>query len=122
MNNCIYHTFSCALGSYGASGLARPPVALGLPSGPARLACWACLGLCTTCLGLCTACPGPQCATWAPFGRQVDVSWTPNELQVGPPKRLPVSTYASRTPKQLPSTTERLADSTFVAGWRHMQH
>ena len=56
---------------------ARIPVALGLPSGPARLACWACLGLSTACLGLCTACPGPQDAIWTPSGRQLDASWTP---------------------------------------------
>ena len=55
---------------------------------------------------------------WTPSGRQLDVKWAP----VGLPKRLPVSTYVLRTPKQPPSPTERLANSTFVAGWRHMQH
>ena len=70
----IYHTFSCALQSYGPPQLARTSQALGLPSGPARLACWACLGPCTASLGLSTAClglstaiPGPQyCIPWPP--------------------------------------------------------
>ena len=46
--------------------------ALGLPGGPARLGCWACLGLSTACLGLSTACPGPQGVCWTPSGRQMD--------------------------------------------------
>ena len=116
--NTQYHTFSCALQSYGSSRTAGRTVAFGLPSGPARLACWACLGLSTACLGLCTACPGPQDAIWTPSGRQLDANWAP----IGRPKRLPVSTYVLRTPRQLPSPTDRLANSTFVAGWRHMQH
>ena len=68
-------------------------------------------------------------ASWTPVGRQLDASWTPSGRQVDAkwapnwtPQRLPVSTYALRAPKQLPSPTERLASSAFVAGWRHMQH
>ena len=65
--------------------IAKIPVALGLPSGPACLACWTFLALSTACLGLSTACPGLQGASWT--------NWTPSERQVGLPKRLPVSTY-----------------------------
>ena len=54
-------------------------------------------------------------ANWTPIGRQVGAKWTPSERQVGLPKRLPVSTYVLRTPKQLPSPTELLAISTYVA-------
>ena len=57
-------------------------------------------------------------ASWTPVGRQLDAKWAPNWT----PQRLPVSTYALRAPKQLPSPTELLANSAFVAGWRHMQH
>ena len=56
-------------------GVQRPP---GLPSGPACLACGACLGLSTDYLGLSTACPGLQGAR----GRQLDVKWTPSVRQV----------------------------------------
>ena len=85
---CVYthththHTFSCALQSYAPSQLAEIPVALGLPSGPACLACWACLGLSPACLGPSTAFPGLQGAIWTSFGRQVDASWTPNGRQL----------------------------------------
>ena len=44
-----------------------------------------------------------------------NVKWTPSERQVGLPQRLPQSTYFLRTPKQLPSPTELLAISTYVA-------
>ena len=64
----------------------------------------------------------PVLAFRAPVGRQLDVKWTLSERQVGLPKRLPGSTDVLRMPKQLPSPTERLANSVFVAGWRHMQH
>ena len=57
-------------------------------------------------------------ALWAPSGLQMDAKWVP----IGLPKRLPVSTHALRTPKQPPSPTARFANSTFVAGGRHMQH
>ena len=47
-------------------GLLGAQLATVLPSGPASLACWACLGLSTACLGLRTACPWPQdCLSWA---------------------------------------------------------
>ena len=98
--------------------LASLAVALGLPSWTALLACCACQGPCTACLGLSTAFPGLQDANWTPVGRQLDAKWAPNWT----PQRLPVSTYALRAPKQLPSPTEHLANSAFVAGWRHMQH
>ena len=55
-------------------------------------------------------------AKWTTIGRQVDANWTPSECQVGLPKRLPVSTYVLRTPRRLPRPTERLANSTSVAG------
>ena len=75
--------------------------------------------------------PGPQnClswpagrqldANWTPVGRQLDANWTPSERQVGLPKRLPVPTYVLRTPKQLPSSTERLASSAYVAVQRQV--
>ena len=87
--------------------LACPPGLLGLP-GPQY------------CL------PGPQyClswpagrqldANWTASERQVDAYWTPSERQIELPKRLPESTYFLRTPKQLPSPTELLAISTYVA-------
>ena len=106
---------SCAVQSYGESRSQGLTVALALPLGPARLASWACLGLSTAFQGLSTAFPGPQyCLSWPP-GRQLDANWTPSERQVGLPKRLPVPTYVFRTPKQLPSSTERLASSAYVA-------
>ena len=90
---------------------------------------WACLPGLLGLPGPQSCLPGPQyCLSW-PSGRHLDVIWTSFGRQldakrapVGLPKRLPVSTYVFRTPKQLPSPTERLANSTFVAGWRHMQH
>ena len=96
----------------------------GPDSGP-WTAFWACL---TGLLGLPgpqSCLPGPQyCLSW-PSGRHLDVIWTPSGRQldakrapVGLPKRLPVSTYVFRTPRQLPSPTERLANGTSVAGWR----
>ena len=91
------------------------------------------LGAFWTPLGLYLGSPGGLVAQlrsfWAPNGSQVDVK-TVFELQmnakldcqVGLPQRLPVSTYVSRTSKQLQSPAERLANCGFAAGWRHMQH
>ena len=70
--NTIYHTFSCALNSYGSSEAAKLPVPLGLPS-------WAPSWTCTAKLGCQVA-----------LGRQVGLPrrtlkefWAPNGLQLG---------------------------------------
>ena len=74
---------------------------LGTPPRPACLASW-------TTFWLCCLVPGSQCRPSSPAGCQLDTNWTvndanwtPSECHVGLPKRLPVSTYALRTPKQL---------------------
>ena len=59
----IYHTFSCALGSYGPSRVADLTVALGLPSWAPNWTCAAQLG----CQGALERQVGlPRC-TWTPF-------------------------------------------------------
>ena len=88
---------------------ARIPVALGLPSGPARLACWACLGLSTAFQGLSTAFPGPQyCLPWPP-GRQLDTNWK----QIG--RQVDAKWAPSWTAKTAASADVRLKNATTAA-------
>ena len=98
----IHSLVHCSLTEIPACKLSRSSWA---PSGPARLACWACLGLSTACLGLCTACPGPQDAIWTPSGRQLDASWTPVGRQLG----------ANWTAKTAASVNVRLKDAKTAA-------
>ena len=105
----LYNVFVRCLGARQSPGGLQCPLGrpLGLPAWPPVLLAWP--------SGLAWASVLPFLAGRMTVGRQSDANWTPSERQVGLAKRLPVSTYALSTPKQLPSPTKRLANSTFVA-------
>ena len=121
---CVLAALGARLGAFWSPlGVSWAPLGLNLESlGRPWVSSWGLLDASGAPLGPLGRLLGQLEALWAPNGLQMDANWTPSERQVGLPKLLPVATYVLRTPKQLPSPTERLANSTFVAGWGHMQH